>query len=147
MVVQAGKVILIERDRFRLTLWDDPEDPKEGEYDQIEKYKIAVGAKGYNTPRGVFRVVSKVKDPSWTRPASDWVPKEQWGTVVPGGDPSNPIKERWIGFSPDEGVGIHGTGDKESIGTAASHGCIRMKPKDVIDLYEQVPIGTPVVVV
>ena len=147
MAIKAEKLILIERDVFRLTLWDEPKDPDDGSYDRIAKYRIAIGAKGYNTPRGVFRVTHKIKDPVWHRPHSDWVPEELRGTAVPGGAPENPLKERWLGFSPDDGVGIHGTGEVKSIGSAASHGCIRMTPEDVIELYSQVPLGCPVVVV
>ncbi|MGH2451438.1 MAG: L,D-transpeptidase, partial [Candidatus Limnocylindria bacterium] len=58
-------------------------------------------------------------------------------------DPENPIKARWMGFSRAAGIGIHGTADEASIGTAASHGCIRMTARDVIDLYERVPLHTP----
>jgi lipoprotein-anchoring transpeptidase ErfK/SrfK len=147
MMIEAEKLILVERDRFLLTLWDDPEDPRAGEYAKVARYPIAVGAKGFNTPRGVYRIVVKVKDPAWTKPHSEWVPEDERGKVIPGGDPANPIKERWLGFSPDDGVGIHGTGDRESMGQAASHGCVRMLPEDVIELAEQVPLGTPVVVV
>ena len=63
------------------------------------------------------------------------------GTVVPPG-PSNPIKARWLGIY--DGVGIHGTSDDASIGTNASHGCLRMHVSDVIDLYPRVPVGTPI---
>ena len=63
------------------------------------------------------------------------------GTVVPPG-PSNPIKARWMGIY--DGAGIHGTDVTGSIGTAASHGCIRMLIPDVIELYDQVPVGAPV---
>lgn len=145
-MIEAEKLLLIERDRFRLTLWDDPEDPKAAEYEKVAKYEIAVAADGYVTPRGVWRVTVKQKDPDW------WVPNSPWagdlaGTMIPGGDPRNPLKERWIGFTGMRGVGIHGTADLDSIGSAASHGCIRMRPKDVIELYDQVPIGCPVVVI
>ena len=64
------------------------------------------------------------------------------GTVVPGGTPQNPLKARWMGIY--AGAGIHGTDATGSIGTAASHGCIRMLIPDVIELYDQVPVGAPV---
>ena len=57
-------------------------------------------------------------------------------------DPSNPIKARWLGIY--DGVGIHGTSDDASIGSNASHGCIRMHVADVEKLYDQVPVGTAV---
>ena len=57
-------------------------------------------------------------------------------------NPSNPIKARWMGIY--DGAGIHGTDAEHSIGTAASHGCIRMRIAEVKELYDQVPVGTPV---
>ena len=66
------------------------------------------------------------------------------GTVVPPG-PSNPIKARWMGFF--DGAGIHGTSDRGSIGSNASHGCVRMLEEDVIDLYDRVPVGATINVV
>ena len=63
------------------------------------------------------------------------------GTVVPGGAPDNPLKARWLGIF--DGAGIHGTDETYSLGHAASHGCIRMAIPDVIELYDQVPVGAP----
>ena len=65
------------------------------------------------------------------------------GTYVPPG-PSNPIKARWLGII--DGAGIHGIDPSEygSIGTAGSHGCVRMRIPDVIDLYPRVPVGAPI---
>ncbi len=64
------------------------------------------------------------------------------GTVVPGGVPENPLKARWLGIY--DGAGIHGTDQTYSLGSAASHGCIRMAIPDVIELYDQVPVGAPI---
>ena len=66
------------------------------------------------------------------------------GRSIPGGAPDNPLKARWMGVA--NGVGIHGTAEDWSIGTRASHGCIRMHVSDVIDLYPRVPVGTPVLI-
>ena len=145
-MIEVEKLITISKSKFSLALWDSPDDPGKGEYDKIRQYTIAIGAKGFNTPSGVYRIVNKIVNPSWTMPNSEWVPEELRGTTIPGGEPNNPLKARWMGFSPYEGVGIHGTGDTDSLGSAASHGCIRMSPKDVKDLYERVPLGTPVVI-
>ena len=57
--------------------------------------------------------------------------------MVPGGAADNPLKARWMGIF--DGAGIHGTDDTGSLGSAASHGCVRMSVPDVIDLYDQVP--------
>ena len=77
------------------------------------------------------------------------MPNSAWagslaGQVIPGGAPNNPLKARWLGIA--NGVGIHGTAEDWSIGTRASHGCIRMHVSDVIDLYPRVPVGTPVLI-
>jgi lipoprotein-anchoring transpeptidase ErfK/SrfK len=75
-------------------------------------------------------------------PNSDWVAPKDRGKVVPGGTPENPLKARWLGIF--AGAGIHGTDADSSIGTAASHGCVRMRIPDVIELYDQVPVGAPI---
>jgi lipoprotein-anchoring transpeptidase ErfK/SrfK len=75
-------------------------------------------------------------------PHSDWVAPGDRGKVVPGGVPENPLKARWLGIY--DGAGIHGTDADGSIGTAASHGCVRMRIPEVIELYDQVPVGAPI---
>ena len=63
------------------------------------------------------------------------------GQVIPGGAANNPLRARWLGIA--NGVGIHGTAEDWSIGTRASHGCIRMHVADVIDLYRRVRSARP----
>ena len=109
----------------------------------IRSYRVAVGQPGYPTPTGLFRVRSKAVNPSWSVPNSAWA-GSQAGQVIPGGAPGNPLVARWIGITGS--VGFHGTNNPWSIGGAASHGCIRMYPRDVIRLYAWVRIGTPVYV-
>src|SRR5690606_36062199 len=102
-------------------------------------YGIAVGADGWSTPPGRFAIQSKIVNPPWYKPARAGGPG-----VVPGGSPANPLKARWLGVV--GAVGIHGTADVGSIGSRASHGCIRMRIGDVIELYRWTPIGTPVLI-
>ncbi len=109
----------------------------------VRSYRVAVGEPKYPTPIGRFSVQTKQVDPPWNVPNSDWA-GELAGTTVPGGAPNNPLKARWIGFNGS--VGFHGTSSVSSLGTAASHGCVRMSEGDVIDLYERVRVGTPVLV-
>ena len=110
-------------------------------------YQIAVGKLGYSTPSGLYLINSRAKNPDWLMPDSDWVSPELRGKVLPGGDPDNPIKARWLGVTdPKGGVGIHGTADDDSIGSEASHGCLRMHVADVIELYDQVKLYTPIVI-
>lgn len=108
-----------------------------------KQYSVAVGMAGLDTPAGTYAINDKQVDPSWHVPLSDWA-GDLAGTVVPPG-PSNPIKARWMGFY--DGAGIHGTSDDSSIGSSASHGCVRMHVSDVIDLYPRVPVGTTINVV
>jgi lipoprotein-anchoring transpeptidase ErfK/SrfK len=106
-------------------------------------YKVAVGQPQYPTPRGRFAIMSKQINPTWSVPNSPWA-GELAGTTVVGGSAANPLKARWMGIA--NGVGIHGTGEDYSIGTRASHGCIRMHVSDVVALYKRVPLGTPVLI-
>jgi lipoprotein-anchoring transpeptidase ErfK/SrfK len=76
-------------------------------------------------------------------PNSAWAGSLQ-GQVIPGGAPNNPLKARWLGIA--DGVGIHGTAEDWSIGSRASHGCIRMHVADVVDLYPRVPVGAKVLI-
>jgi lipoprotein-anchoring transpeptidase ErfK/SrfK len=109
----------------------------------IRSYKVAVGMPEYPTPYGTFSVQTMQKDPPWNVPNSDWA-GDLAGKTIPGGSPDNPLKARFIGF--DGSVGFHGTSDIGSLGSAASHGCIRMTVADVKDLYDHVGIGTTVYV-
>lgn len=106
-----------------------------------KSYGIAVGQATYPTPTGSFVIVNKQVDPTWVPPDSDWA---KGAKPIPPG-PNNPLGTRWIGTS-YPGVGIHGTPDDASIGTYASHGCIRMHIPDVEDLYPRVVIGMPVII-
>jgi len=124
--------IAISRSRRELRLFVDQRLAK--------TYRVGIGALGFETPSGIYEIESKAANPAW------YVPNKKWagdlaGKVIPGNDPDNPIKARWMGFW--DGAGIHGTADEASIGTAASHGCIRMTVRDVVDLYDRVPLHTP----
>ena len=109
----------------------------------VATYRVAVGEPKYPTPTGRFSVQTMQKDPVWNVPNSEWA-GELAGKTIPSGDPRNPLIARWIGF--DGSVGFHGTKSIGSLGRSASHGCVRMRPSDIIELYEQVQAGTPVVV-
>lgn len=108
----------------------------------VKTYPIAIGRPGWETPTGTFKVMQKIENPTWMHPLKPRV-------IIPGGDPENPLGRRWIGFWTDgkNWIGFHGTPTPKSVGTAASHGCIRMYNKDVEELFEQVSLGTEVKVV
>jgi lipoprotein-anchoring transpeptidase ErfK/SrfK len=125
-------VITVDRSSYRLRLWKDLR--------LVKTYTIAVGMAGLETPSGVYTINDKQVNPSWHVPNSAWA-GDLAGKVIPPG-PQDPIKARWMGIY--NGAGIHGTTDVGSLGSAASHGCIRMAIPDVIDLYDRVPLGTTV---
>jgi len=126
-------LLVAERGSFQLHLYKDLK--------LVKSYTIAVGAIGFDTPAGMYSIQNKAVDPAWSVPNSDWAGSLA-GTVVPGGVPENPLKARWLGIY--DGAGIHGTDQTYSLGTAASHGCIRMAIPDVIEVYDQVPVGAPI---
>jgi hypothetical protein len=131
----AGTVITIDQSSFTLRLFKNLR--------QRKTYKVAVGQSAYPTPNGRYAIQSKQINPVWSVPNSPWA-GELAGTTVGGGSAANPLKARWMGIA--NGVGIHGTGEDYSIGTRASHGCIRMHVSEVIALYRRVPVGTPVLI-
>ena len=132
---QARTVITIQQATFTLRLLKNST--------VVRSYKVAVGQPDYPTPNGLFAIQSKQVNPVWSVPNSPWA-GELAGTTVSGGSAANPLRARWMGIV--GGVGIHGTAQSDSIGTRASHGCIRMHVPDVIELFGRVPLGTPVLI-
>ncbi|MBD2012719.1 L,D-transpeptidase family protein [Microcoleus sp. FACHB-53] len=102
-------------------------------------YPIGIGKAGWETPTGNYKVMDMQPHPIWEEP---WT-----GKVILEG-PNNPLGVRWIGFWTDgrNSIGFHGTPAEKLVGQAVSHGCIRMRNRDVVALYEQVKMGTPVTV-
>jgi lipoprotein-anchoring transpeptidase ErfK/SrfK len=125
-------IITVDRSAFTLRLWKALR--------LTRSYTIAVGMAGLETPAGLYHVQDKEVDPSWHVPNSSWAGSLAGQTIPPG--PADPIKARWMGIY--NGAGIHGTDELGSLGSAASHGCIRMAIPDVIQLYDQTPLRTPV---
>ncbi|MDX6600977.1 MAG: L,D-transpeptidase ErfK/SrfK [Solirubrobacterales bacterium] len=124
--------LTLDRGAFTLRLWKDLKLAK--------TYTVAVGQEGLETPEGLYHIQEKEENPTWHVPESDWAGSLAGQDIPPG--PSNPIKARWMGIF--EGAGIHGTEETYSLGTAASHGCVRMAIPDVEELYDQVEVGTPI---
>jgi hypothetical protein len=127
--------ISIDRGSFRLRLFK--------RLRHAATYPIAVGRAGLATPAGLHRILWKETNPAWHVPNSSWAGSLA-GQTIPPGDPRNPIKARYMAVG--SGFGIHGTSESWSIGTRASHGCIRMRIPDVIALYARTPVGTPVLI-
>ncbi|HEU4355361.1 MAG TPA: L,D-transpeptidase/peptidoglycan binding protein [Actinomycetota bacterium] len=107
------------------------------------QYPVATAAPGYETPVGNWKVIDKKENPTWYNPALD-----SWGAdlppvIQPG--PDNPLGTRAL-YLNSPGIRIHGTSNSASIGTYASHGCIRMLISDSEELYPLVAIGTRVII-
>jgi WD40 repeat protein/lipoprotein-anchoring transpeptidase ErfK/SrfK len=108
--------------------------------DQVKaSYPIATGKTGWDTPTGTYRVFEMLQNPAWTHP----ITRQR---MQPGN--KNPLGSRWIAFWSDESnkIGFHGTPDRNSVGQAVSHGCLRMYDEDAQALYDQVKLGTIVTV-
>ena len=101
-----------------------------------EKWGVAIGGSEHPTPIGTFRIMDKEKNPTWDPPG--WL---QQASVPPG--PDNPLGDRWMQITPNM-VGIHGTNNPDSIGSAASLGCVRLYPEAIHSIYDQVGVGTKV---
>lgn len=132
---ELGKTIVVDLSENVLRLYDGLR--------IIKEYPVATAAPGYVTPVGTWRVIDKKENPTWYNPALD-----SWGAdlppvIAPG--PDNPLGTRAL-YLNAPGIRIHGTSNAASIGTYASHGCIRMYISDSEELYPLVPIGTRVII-
>jgi len=124
--------LTLDRATYTLRLFEDLKLAK--------TYTVAVGQEGLETPEGLYEIEAMEENPVWNVPESDWAGSLAGQSIPPG--PSNPIKARWMAIY--EGAGIHGTEETSSLGTAASHGCVRMAIPDVEELYDRVEVGTPI---
>jgi lipoprotein-anchoring transpeptidase ErfK/SrfK len=135
---EVGPAIVIRRGSRRLVLYRGS---GPGKMRVATSFPVAVGMPAYPTPLGSFHIRNKTRNPWWYPPNADWA---KGAKPVPPG-PGNPLGTRWMGLG--GGVGIHGTYNSGSIGTAASHGCIRMHLRSAEWLFERVGIGTAVFIV
>ena len=117
----AKRVILVSIPDRKLAVLEDGE--------VLAQFPIAVGADASPSPTGEFQVVNRVSNPTYYHA----------GTVIPTGK-DNPVGTRWLGLS-QKGYGIHGTNAPRSIGHAASHGCIRLRNRDMERLFTLVRVG------
>jgi lipoprotein-anchoring transpeptidase ErfK/SrfK len=133
-VAKLGKTIFVKLRTRRLYLYNG---------DKLEKeYGVAIGLPAFPTPKGWYKIINKRKYPSWSNPGSAWAAGMP-ASIGPG--PGNPLGTRALDLD-SPGIRIHGTSKDYSIGTAASHGCMRMHRKDVEELFELVPVGTKVII-
>jgi lipoprotein-anchoring transpeptidase ErfK/SrfK len=128
------KAIIVSLSECKIRLYDGTK--------LVKTYPCAPGRPAFPTPTGDFVVDTKLANAPWINPGSDWA--KSMPAMIPAG-PSNPMGVRKIGIN-YSGVFMHGIPSSEysSIGTHASHGCMRMMPSDVMDLFGRVTIGMPV---
>jgi L,D-transpeptidase ErfK/SrfK len=122
--------------------------PPDGQ--QVVTYAISIGREGWDTPIGSFYITRKDKDPAWYPPASIHKERADEGrpplpSVVPAG-PDNPLGQHALRLSA-QGYLIHGTNKPWGLGMEVSHGCIRMYPENIAELFPQVSVKTPVTIV
>ena len=130
-----GRTITVDLSTNTLRLYDG--------FDVIRTYSVATAMQGYETPPGTWTIYNKVENPTWVNGA-----KDTWGADLPDEippGPGNPLGTRAL-YLDAPGIRIHGTYSDSSIGTYASHGCIRMHIPESEELYPLVPIGTKVLV-
>ena len=139
--VTAGdydRVLYLRQDERRLYLYVDGQ--------PVRDWPVAVGQAGHATPTGQFTVGAKRHRPTWVNPSPDGWGSDMPDRVGPGSD--NPLGVRalnWNQHGRDTLIRFHGTPDEDSIGEAASRGCVRLTNEDVRELYDLVPSGTPIV--
>jgi lipoprotein-anchoring transpeptidase ErfK/SrfK len=98
----------------------------------LRTFAVSVGAAVSPSPNGEFEIVNRLTGPTYYHA----------GAVIPAG-PDNPLGPRWVGLN-KHGYGIHGTNAPGSIGKAASHGCIRLRNHDIVQLFALVSVGDTV---
>ena len=107
-------------------------------------FTVATGTAKYPTPKGNFKITLKRRLPTWVNPDPGGWGKSLPKSIPPG--PNNPLGTRALNLN-SPGIRIHGTSNLRSLGTPASHGCIRMAMPDVESLFEQVDVETPVIII
>jgi L,D-transpeptidase ErfK/SrfK len=109
-------------------------------------FPIGIGQEGWTTPLGVTEVLGRIKDPSWTVPASIREEHARNGDPLPGvvpPGPDNPLGAYALRLGLT-GYLIHGTNKPYGIGRRTSHGCLRLYPEDIETLFQAVAVSTPV---
>jgi lipoprotein-anchoring transpeptidase ErfK/SrfK len=137
------RLLVVDREKRTLTIYRWRVTKRR--YDRQFKFTITVGKKGKETPHGLYFVESKTRKPDWRVPKDPDYSPDMWNTIIKFGTPGNPFAGGFISLSGKEtGIGIHGTSFDPQVGTASSHGCIRMRTEDFLKIYDRVAVGTPV---
>ncbi|WP_176545067.1 L,D-transpeptidase family protein [Bacillus sp. AFS041924] len=124
--LSTGQLIMINTNTNKLTYYHNGK--------IIKSFNVATGKSSTPTPTGKFTIVNKIKNRPWYK------------GNIPGGDPRNPLGKRWMGLSVGAAYGIHGNSNESSIGSSVSSGCVRMHNSDIQWLFEQIKVGTTVII-
>lgn len=101
------------------------------------------GMSGYATPKGDFTLSYEDPAPIWYNPHSDWSEGME-ETIAPG--PSNPLGVRALAVSCGGGIFLHGTTNTGGLGSPGSHGCVRLSNSNIVELYDRVSVGIPIII-
>jgi L,D-transpeptidase ErfK/SrfK len=125
--------------------------PTAGEKPYVLTFPVGIGRMDWETPLGTTRIVEKVKDPTWRPPASIKAEHlERYGEILPDvvpAGPDNPMGAYALRLGIPGGYAIHGTNKRDGVGSRVSHGCMRLYPENIEELFRIVPIGTKVTII
>lgn len=110
---------------------------------EVASYPCTPGMSGYATPKGDFTLSYKDPAPIWYNPHSDWSEGME-ETIAPG--PSNPLGVRALAVSCGGGIFLHGTTNTGGLGSPGSHGCVRLSNSNIVELYDRVSVGIPIII-
>lgn len=137
------RLIVVDREEYMLVLYQW--NLRKRRYRPASTYTVTVGKIGAETPHGLYFVEAKTRTPDWKVPPNPDYSETVWGHVYKFGEPGNPFDAGFISLTGKEtGIGLHGTSFDPKIGTASSHGCVRMLSEDLLEIYDKCKIGTPV---
>lgn len=125
--------------------------PKPGEASRVLTYPVSIGKMDWRTPLGTTRIADKRRNPAWSPPKSVRAEHAARGDPLPASvpaGPDNPLGAFAMRLAiPGGSYLIHGTNNPAAVGMAVTHGCIRMYPEDIEQLFPLVPVGTPVTLI
>ena len=110
---------------------------------EVVSYPCTPGMSGYATPKGDFTLSYKDPAPIWYNPHSDWSEGME-ETIAPG--PSNPLGVRALAVSCGGGIFLHGATNTGGLGSPGSHGCVRLSNSNIVELYDRVSVGIPIII-
>lgn len=130
-----GQGIFVDTRKCRVHLYEDGV--------EVVSYPCTPGMSGYATPKGDFTLSYKDPAPIWYNPHSDWSEGME-ETIAPG--PSNPLGVRALAVSCGGGIFLHGTTNTGGLGSPGSHGCVRLSNSNIVELYDRVSVGIPIII-